>query len=470
MRARQLLYAALLASLSLSLFQLAKAQNADPTPSYTLQVAAFPETEKESADRLIDSLARAGELAAWGTAELQGRGKWVRVFVGSFASASQARLYGVSLRERALIKEFFVRASAEINPPTRPRSVTREKRYALKYGSRPIIASGLARAAGVAGDPRPQALAPPPSGAYVEELGVETLFVPDRAAAAAEFVSELLPVTGEAALTTAPTIDTARIPRVDPVERAFSSIVVDAPARRRGGLWISGDMQEALARLEWILGIEKAELLIVASDGRLQLNTARLAEAAGINELGPNSAPLVMLDYILSNEGLLLLVQLTEGSHRYRFHIGRKAPTFGGHVTVAGSMNLDNNFDSRINPYRRFGAKLDHERPPDGFDCLIAVNPIARWYNLRASRLVPDGHIIFHELAESYAKLELGLDYLSQGARAGAHNTALEREKRLKSQRPDSVVVTTGPNRVLRSEEEIRQFYAESSSSSGHQR
>jgi hypothetical protein len=229
-------------------------------------------------------------------------------------------------------------------------------------------------------------------------------------------------------------------------------------------------MAEALARLEWVVGIERADLLGLDADGRLQLNMAALAELAGINEVGPSSAPLVMLDYILSNEGLLLLVQLTCSPHRYRLHMGREAPTLGGQVTVGGGMNLDNNFDSRINPYRRFGAKLDQERPPEGFDSLIAINPIARWYNLQASRLVPDGHIIFHELAEAYAKLELGLDYLSQGARAGAHNTALQRERRLKAQRPASVVVTAGPNRVLRSEEEIRQFYAEGNGGSGHQR
>ena len=362
-----------------------------------------------------------------------------------------------SLQARAVIKDFFVRTTGEINSPLRPRTVARQKRYTLKYGSRPIIASGLAKA-----------LAPLAGVASVEEDEAGTLFVPHTAAAPE---SESLPVIEEAELAAvAPSFDTALIPRDDPVELAFKSIVADAPARKRGGLWITGDQTEALARLEWILGIEKAEIFSVASDGRLQLNTALLAEAAGINEVSPNSAPLVMLDYILSNEGLLLLVQLTEGARRYRLHIGREAPTFGGQVTVAGGLNLDNNFDSRINPYRRFGVKLDQERPPGGFDSLIAINPVARWYNLRASRLVPDGHIIFHELAEAYAKLEFGLDYLSQGGRAGAHNNAIERERRLKSQRPESVVVTIGPNRVLRSEEEIRQFYAGGGSASGHQR
>jgi hypothetical protein len=155
-------------------------------------------------------------------------------------------------------------------------------------------------------------------------------------------------------------------------------------------------------------------------------------------------------------------VQLTEGSQRYLLHLGRIADTRGAEVEVNGSVNLDNNYDSRINPYRRLGRKLDNERPPAGFDSMVALNPVARWFNLRENALVPVGHITFHELAEAHAKLELDLDYLGQGARPGAHNIALERERRLKAQRPTDVVVTYGSNRVLRSEEEIKQFYSQS--------
>ena len=225
---------------------------------------------------------------------------------------------------------------------------------------------------------------------------------------------------------------------------------------------MSGDREEALARLRWIAGIE-GEIIEIENDGRVKINSALLAKSAG-------SDPMKILDFISSNEGLWLLAQMTQGAARYLLHIGEDAPTLGNRVAVSGSINLDNNFDSRINPHRRQGMKLDCERPPEGFDSLIAINPAARWYNLHASCMVPDGNIIFHELAEAYAKLELKLDYLNQGSRVGAHNTALERERRLKSQRPDSVVVTAGPNRVLRSEEEMRQFYAESNGSPDHQR
>jgi hypothetical protein len=172
-------------------------------------------------------------------------------------------------------------------------------------------------------------------------------------------------------------------------------------------------------------------------------------------------APLAVTNYIYSNEGLLLLVQLTQARHRYRLHIARQAPTRGAEVEVTGGLNLDNNFDSRINPHRRSGTKLDNERPPDGFDSLVAINPVACWFNQLTNQVVPAGHIIFHEMAEAHAKLELGLDYLGDAGRPGAHDVALQREQRLKSQRPMSgVVITAGSNRVLRSEEEARQFFS----------
>jgi hypothetical protein len=159
---------------------------------------------------------------------------------------------------------------------------------------------------------------------------------------------------------------------------------------------------------------------------------------------------------------LLLLVQLTQGAYRYRLHLGRQAPTAGGDVVVNGSVNLDNNFDSRINSYRRLSKKMEVERPPHGFDCLVAINPEARWFNLPSNRLVQVGNITFHELVEAHAKVGLGYEYLPTTAFPGAHNIAIEREMRLKEQRPlANLVLTLGSNRMLKSEDELRQFYAE---------
>ncbi|HWO02300.1 MAG TPA: hypothetical protein VNS63_23845 [Blastocatellia bacterium] len=202
----------------------------------------------------------------------------------------------------------------------------------------------------------------------------------------------------------------------------------------------------------------------------MKLDTRLLARAARVEDVPLIERPLAATDYICSNEGLLLLVQLTQSRHRYRLHIARQAPTRGAAIAVAGGINLDNNFDSRINPHRRLGKKMDNERPPDGFDSLVAINPVARWFNQQTNQLVPAGLITFHEMAEAHAKLELGLEYLSDGSRIGAHDVALEREKRLKAQRPlAGVVLTAGANRVLRSEEEVREFFSRSASA-GRQR
>jgi hypothetical protein len=232
-------------------------------------------------------------------------------------------------------------------------------------------------------------------------------------------------------------------------------------ASRQGGLWLSGDVTEGLARLRWIAGKENADLIVISNGEKIALDMALLARLAGIGEGGATDI-MKVVDYVLSNDGLLLLVELTQGVNRYLLHIGSLARTAGSDVKVSGSINLDNNFDSRINPYRRNQRKLDMERPPPGFDALIAMNPNARWFNLPANRFVPVAHITFHELAEAHAKVQLGLDYLVQEPRAGAHNLAIERERLLKHQRPlADVVLTAGSNRVLKLGEEMRRFYSE---------
>ena len=219
---------------------------------------------------------------------------------------------------------------------------------------------------------------------------------------------------------------------------------------QRGGLWLGGDVTDALSRLKWIVGPEVAELISLENDGELTLDTGRLTKAARIEECGSGEAARLLAAYISANEGLLLLLQITKSPHRYLLHISRQAPTAGEEIAVKAALNLDNNFDSRITPYRRNGEKLRNERPPVGFDSLVAINPSTRWLNLRTKLLVPAGNITFHELAEAYAKVELGFDYLSRGSRPGAHDMAVEREERLFSQRPLSNVVTTkGQNVIL---------------------
>ena len=228
---------------------------------------------------------------------------------------------------------------------------------------------------------------------------------------------------------------------------------------RKGGLYLGGDVTNAFTRLEWIVGHENIKLLRLEPDGSVTLNLTRLARAARIEESARGDASRRLATYISGNEGLLLFLQLAKSSHRYLLYLGKWTPTEGGVQVVRSAMNLDNNFDSRINPLRRNRVKLSRERPPQGFDSLVAINPGALWFNMERRQLVTPGNLTFHELAEAHAKLELGLDYLSQGASPGAHDIAIEREERLLSQRPlSNMVITKGMNRSFATAAEALSF------------
>ena len=450
---------------------------------FTLQVASFQDlkTAEEFATRLTHS----GLQAVCRTVELRGQGIWNRVLVGSFKTFGEAHSHGDSLVARGLIQEFLVKLTNDsegegsrqvltigqsANNGSGRETFASAVSYAQVY--RPGAAAPSGDVAGVGGDARDQ-----------RRLGAEAESQPGwaserRANEASSLnqvsrgyvpVGHLLPKAESRGRWLSPTSNPASapalIPRPDPVRVALGIVGgkgLSDISSRKGGLWLSGDTGEGLARLRWIVGNENSELIGIDSDGRVALDLALLARVARV-ERGGAATTTIVVDYLLSNEGLLLLVELTQGANRYQLHLGSTAPTAGGAVRVAGSINLDNNFDSRINPYRRLQRKLDSERPPEGFEALIAINPHARWFNLPASRFVPVGHITFHELAEAYAKVQLGLDYLVQEPYAGAHNLAIERERILKLQRPLSdVVVTAGSNRMLRLGDEMRRFYSES--------
>lgn len=439
----------------------------EPAATYfTLQVASFPDTEL--ANQFVIQLVREGEQPTCATIELQGRGHWTRVFLGLFPSAQAARRYGDNLKTRGTIVEFLIR-KAELNE-----AVTRPRRVTPSDGASSPAATTSAHQSNA----QSHAPADPPilSSFEVHDDASMRMHLKTRAVEAsvactpaAKHAESALPVIAASYAqyaNIAPPVDTTRIPRPDPVALAFR-LVVEVSSNAsilpgRGGLWLTGDTAEGLSRLRWIVGGENAVLITLDEVGRVQLDRRMLAKAAG---LGAASAedPLQVADYIVSNEGLLLLVQLVQGSHRYLLHIGNQVPTRGRNVEISGGINLDNNFDSRINPYRKHGKKLDEERPPEGFAALIALNPVAQWFNLSTREWVQVGEITLHELAEAHAKVALGLDYLEQGSSPGAHALALQRERRLKSQRPDEdIVLTAGSNRVLRTPQEIRLFYAES--------
>jgi hypothetical protein len=382
----------------------------NPT-SFTIQVASFPSFAE--AKGLISQLEATGERPLWSEVEIPGRGKWTRVFIGSFESARAASVYARGLAARGIIKEYLVKPAVE------------KVFESLKRAQAPAITR---------------------TAFHEARSGQPTM------------VSLPAPARNRVLLANA-TLDGSLLPRPDPVFLAFKSL---CNTRQGGGLWLTGDVDEGLARLRWIAGPGREDLLSADSAGRVHLDAAKLALAAGVNRASAD-APLAVAGFITSDEGLLLLVQVTQGSKRYQLHLGKRAPTFDASVEVGSSINLDNGFDSRINPARKNRQKLGNERPPAGFDCLIAINPSAHWAKVTTGRLVPDGVVTFHELAEAYSKVEQGLQYLADGSRPGAHSIAIEREIKLQSSTIRSgVVLTAGINRVFKSEKDLAALRAQS--------
>src|SRR5215212_1252591 len=86
----------------------------EQTSGYTIQVAAFPESAENEAEKFVLKLTDSGEQPVWGLIEIPGKGQWMRVFIGSFESLAQARQYGDRLIVRRIIKEFVIKKSSEI--------------------------------------------------------------------------------------------------------------------------------------------------------------------------------------------------------------------------------------------------------------------------------------------------------------------------------------------------------------------
>jgi hypothetical protein len=149
------------------------------------------------------------------------------------------------------------------------------------------------------------------------------------------------------------------------------------------------------------------------------------------------------------NEGALLLAQIAGSRRVYNLTLGDRYLTAAGTESLAGEaiVNNSNSFDPPRFPY----DKPASARPPAGVDSLVAVDPaIARFIDSEG-RPVPISMIIFHELAEAYAKVDLGKPYIDfeigsivKGLivetpvdfQRGAHNDAVQREIILRKQRP----------------------------------
>lgn len=123
----------------------------------------------------------------------------------------------------------------------------------------------------------------------------------------------------------------------------------------------------------------------------------------------------------------------------YEVSIGSSVETLGGTVSLIPSIrggdwmaNLDSNPDDRYNN-RKPPGKVDKEKPRKGVDDQIAFNFDFLHKNSKSNtnlKQAQDHTISFHELAEAYAKVEHNKQY------AQAHQEAIDRETRLRDQRP----------------------------------
>lgn len=239
-----------------------------------------------------------------------------------------------------------------------------------------------------------------------------------------------------------------------PALLALADVAGTGPAAA-GGLWLSGDTAEGFRCLQWIAGKQPSGLLRLDGGGKVSFNLRILARAAGVTSENNADQRERIACFVRSDEGLRLLAEMTNGPYRYLLHVGALAPTLGGKVSLHVPCNIDNRFDSRINPRRPNGRKLDIERPPEGFDSLIAVVSDIRWFNLHNKQIMPLPQITFHELAEAHARLALDLEYMPRLEKPGAHDVAINREIRLKQGRPlQHVVMPVGHNLRLESYEE----------------
>jgi hypothetical protein len=141
------------------------------------------------------------------------------------------------------------------------------------------------------------------------------------------------------------------------------------------------------------------------------------------------------------NEGAALLNDLVTSGNKYDLSVGPTAQTLAGAISLdpkdkknkaaIDMVNLDNNPDDRYNTVKPPGKK-DAARPAPGIDDEVAININGRSPRESSTSLKPatTESVVFHELAEAYAKVDHGKQY------ADAHQEAIDRETRLRDQRP----------------------------------
>ena len=188
-------------------------------------------------------------------------------------------------------------------------------------------------------------------------------------------------------------------------------------------LTLSGDANEARKQLCSVLGTSDCDKRITY-DAKTNTITVDLT---GID--------------LSKNEGAALLNDLVTSKNRYDLSIGSSVETLGGFISLdpknkknrssQDTVNLDNNPDDRFNTLKPPG-KTEKSKPKAGIDDQVAFNLTDQSKRESLTSLKPAviESVIFHELAEAYAKVEHNKQY------AAAHQEAIDRETKLRDQRP----------------------------------
>jgi RHS repeat-associated protein len=140
---------------------------------------------------------------------------------------------------------------------------------------------------------------------------------------------------------------------------------------------------------------------------------------------------------IAGNEGALLLRQMDVSTDVYTYEEGTTAPTRGGTQQVSGVLNLDDNPTDLILPNGNAHQKGPGRFPVTGVNGAVTVDPAVQYRDAATGNLlVPTRAIAFHELAESYARVQNNM-LRGPDNGPGAHMVSRLREVILMMQRPN---------------------------------
>jgi hypothetical protein len=261
-----------------------------------------------------------------------------RLYVGLFQQEVIARDYGNRLIGLGLIAGFRVEPVYEPRAFTRARSVAdcKQLRYAAAESttspgtetggpfesiSRDADEAGLS--GDVAGSEPGPALATDSAGDEARASSDGNIFLPR--------MSFSLELSFRVAVESR-----GPIPQPNPAARAIYELTGRIPGAADGGLWLSGDVEEATDRLRWILGEQDSGLIKTDSRGRVNLDLNLLNRAAGAAEQDGPGGWLKLGEYLSANVGPF------PGAHDMALEREQrlKAQRPGSYVVISAGQNI----------------------------------------------------------------------------------------------------------------------------------